>query len=177
MSTTLSDLEDAIFEWLETITGREIVRSDHDEGHLPKEPYCSFRINETKPLDHPVAVLSTDGLTETIEQMSEIKVKIVLLGGAASAVINRVIASMWAADRNVDLWAISGLGGFTNPLDLTSLETGAMRQRWETTLTLYTTLSEDFTGQFQEVFELSVVETDKGLIYEEDQPIDKLAGC
>lgn len=172
MSTTLSELEDAIHDWLKIITGRETVRSNYDEQGLPITPYCAFRIKETVPMDHPTRTLSGDGLTETIEVMNQVKINITLLGGEASAAINKVIASAWAANRNIDLWVISGMGGFSNPLDLTSLETGAMRQRWEATLTLYTTLAESFAGEFQEVFELSINETDRGLTYKEDQPVN-----
>lgn len=177
MLTTLKELEDAIYDWLLLATGREIVSGGYDEMQGSSVPSIAFEIKNINNHDHPTRSLSVDGLTESIEQSAEIKIKIVVLGGSAMQAINRVIASTWSATRSFDLWKICGLGGFTPPIDLTALETGALRQRWESTLTLYATIGEDFTGEYFESYKLTVNETDLKQIHLKDQPVDPLENC
>ena len=177
MSTTLSELEDLIYDWLLDVTGREVVSAGYNESGVPSVPYCASEIKDTNPLDHPVVKLSADGLTESIETLKTFSVKIQLIGGNAATSIGRVTASVWSTARHFDLWTVAGLGGLTPSIDLTKLETGKLRQRWETKLTLYATIKDDFTGEYEESFSLTVNENDKGLIYSEDQPIDPKQGC
>ena len=174
---SLDELEDKIYAWLVLVTARTVISAGYDEQGKPSSPYCNFEIKNTKPFDKPVVNLSNDGLTESIETLMEVSIKIMLVGGNAMTTVNRVVASAWAASRNHDLWDVSGLGSFSNPIDLTALETGTQRQRWETNLILYATISEEFTGEYQEKFNLIVNENDKGLIYEVEQPINKTENC
>ncbi|MPW31955.1 hypothetical protein F9L16_23660 [Agarivorans sp. B2Z047] len=172
MSTTLDELEKALHDWLALVTSRVIVAAGYDEQPRPKDPYCSFQITDTKPLDHPVTTLSEDGLTESIYQQHSVQVTLEVIGGNSNQVINRILSSTWSAGRSFDLWKLCGLGGFTEPNNLTALEVGTLRQRWQSKLTLHTTLRENFTGEYQNTFNLSINETDKGEVYNKDQPVD-----
>ena len=170
MSTTTKKLEEVLYDWaFSLIPSRVVIISNQVDGNSPNEPYISIRLTQSPTSQNPEVTLSDNGELETISQRCLFTVNVECVGDEAfqdakSACIV-LASSLYSANRYLDLWTVSGLGGVaTGPQSLTTATLATNRSRWQFQYTLYAVIDNSFTGQYFDNLELKVIDGDTDTI-------------
>ena len=162
MSTTFDEIRDAVLSWCNEITGRTVVLANTGEqAQLNVESVEVFISQITAPTFEE-SVISEDGLTETIESNTFLRVQLDVFGGNAMQAASKLARSLWSQRRYLDLWTIVGLSKINETLDLTALLTGTRRARAQFSFDVYCILADDFESDFIEEIETTLVIEDRG---------------
>lgn len=164
--TTLADVETTVYGWINSVMalGESL---DGDGGPLIRTAHIGIMFTAVKHAEWGTEILSTDGLTQTVNNQADVTIKISCHGQHghdAMQMASTLINSLKSTARWMDLWAIGGKGEVTPITDLSALETGAIQGRAQFQFTLHTCLTDNFTHDYFNSILINVTETNKGLV-------------
>lgn len=145
---TITEIETAVAAWLNAVRGaRQLVKGRIGEAAAPALPYLMYAVDITElPSSIPVDV----GATQTarapdtrVEVIMSVVGDITAGGHAARNDAATLALSLRHSQRTVDVLAQCGLWGVSTIRNLTAVEVGAMRQRYDLTVTLSAILTAD----------------------------------
>ncbi len=145
---TITEIETAVAAWLNAVRGaRLLVKGRIGEGAAPAVPYLMYAVDLTElPDSIPV---DTDTLQTARAPDTRLEVAMSVVGDIAAG--NRsarndaatLALSLRHSQRTADVLAQCGLWGVSPIRNLTAVEVGAMRQRYDFTVTLSAILTAD----------------------------------
>ncbi len=141
--TTLVQLKQGVAALMKVMLPNRIIHEGMvGEGAAPNRPYMIYRLES---FDLPDSIVNNidevgEDFTQSIRAMTGVIFGLSFIGGDAFADAQRFMLSVRMTQRSGDLWKICGLSGFSPIQDLTALEVGAMRQRVDVKMTLFTSL-------------------------------------
>lgn len=164
---TITELESAVAAWLNAVRGaRQLVKGRIGEAPAPAVPYLMYAVDIAElPAHMP---LDTDGTTQTVRAPdTRVEVPISVVGdittGGHSARNDAAafVMSLWQSQRTADMLAQCGLWGVGPVRNLTAVEVGTMRQRYDFTVTLSAILTADAPAETIEsvtagIYELTI---------------------
>ena len=165
-TTTFNQVRDAMLQLCEDVTGRELVLANAGLGPKPEFPYVEVYATLAKSPNFQTSTLADDGLTETVHAISTIDVRLDFYGGDAMQDASKLLRSLDAEQRWVDLYNICGRENIQDLRDLTFLETGARKQRAQVTVSLSCVLADTFDAGYAETVPIDLYDQD-GLIAED----------
>lgn len=179
---TLDEVRDAFLLWARTITGRKVVLANTANSEFPKlrVPYVEVFITSYENPTYQVSQLSEDGLTETVRAIIRQSIELNIYGGNAMQDASKLSRSLWTATRYLDLWKVCGLASVGVISDLSALETGAIKQRSNFIIQIYSTLLDTFAASFVDDLPVEISVDEKGFSKEyqgNENPREKDAVC
>lgn len=161
---TLTQIETAVAAWLNAIRGaRQLVKGRIGEAPVPAVPYLTYSVDL---VDVPDLVPVDLGTTTQTARASATPIELVVQfvgdlpdghvarNDAAAAVLSLRHSQRWA-----DLYTAAGLAGVSPIRNLSQLETGAMRQRFDVRLTLSAILTADAPAELIETVQAGIYES------------------
>lgn len=138
---TLTDLETAVASWLNAVRGpRELVKGRIGEAAAPAVPYVMYSIDAVGELSALFEVEDDGTIQRT--QASDTSVTVVmsvvgdLPGAPARNDALRILLTLGHSQRTADLLGKAGFLGLNGPRNMSAVEVGAMRQRWDCSVEL-----------------------------------------
>ena len=175
MATTLDALKRQVSRVMKaSAPARQVIEGRVGETAAPDGAYIMFSIDGFTPQDFPLVEV-TEVADEDIQTVTSTATSIVFLidfaGGDAMTDASRAIMFLRMSQRAFDLYAIAGLLGVSNPINLSALEVGTTRSRVQFRLTLSAAL--DLTGAAEVIDSLEVTVANEVSGYDETFTIER----
>lgn len=145
---TITEIESAVAAWLNAVRGaRQLVKGRIGEAAAPAVPYLMYSVDITElpssiPVDMDIAQTARAPDTRVDVTMSVVG-DIASGAHAARNDAATLVLSLRHSQRTADVLAQCGLWGVSPIRNLTAVEVGAMRQRYDLTVTLSAILTAD----------------------------------
>ena len=129
---TVSEIEDYVFSWAVSVTGRPGLIGN--EGvQAPEEPYVSVMAVLVDNPDHDIVSTSVDNLSETIRGMYRVDMSLQAIGGGSSnnpySALSRFVKSMESNERQLSIREFgAGISG-VEPIRDISTVSGSVTER------------------------------------------------
>lgn len=146
---TITEIESAVAAWLNAVRGaRQLVKGRIGEAPAPAVPYLMYAVDLTQlPDSIPVDLGATAQTARAPDTRLEVVLSVVGdITSAAHSARNDAAAlalSLRHSQRTTDVLAQCGLWGMSPIRNLTAVEVGTMRQRYDLTVTLSAILTAD----------------------------------
>lgn len=179
MAITLDALKRALSKAIKgAVSARQVIEGKVGEDAAPSSPYVMFSIDGFTPSDFPVTTITGPDDAE-IQTVTACAVPVVFLidvvGGKGSndawQDTSNIILNLRLSQRSFDLYAVCGLMGVTNPVNLSALETGSMRSRVQFRITLSAALDLTAEAEIIESIDVTVIEPQR--LYDETFTIEQ----
>lgn len=160
-ATTLKALSDALGRMLLTVRSTLVV-GRVGEVSVPATPFIMYAVDTFTPQGFTVTEIAGDKPDETQTVQSRatpVTFVVEVIGGEAAQDAWACCAVLRQSQRWLDLWGISGLAGVSDPINLSALETGTMRQRWQLRITLFATL--ELTNAAEVIEQVTITTADR----------------
>lgn len=145
---TLTQVESAVAAWLNAVRGaRALVKGRIGEAAAPAVPYLMYSVGTVElPDSIPVAmdVSQTARAPDTVVEVNISVVGDITTGGhAARNDATALVLSLRHSQRTLDIKAAAGVWGVSQVQNMSALEVGTLRQRYDLTVTLSVILTAD----------------------------------
>lgn len=158
-------LERAVADFLLAVApARVLVKANDSEAGQPAGPFTEYDLNTAGGLSKALA--RVDSAQDVQAIAATITVRLRFFGGAAMQDAVNTALSLHATQRTFDLYAVCGLLGVSNPVDLTALELGTMKPRVDMTLTLSAML--DWTTEAETIGSVQITVPPSGTVTVEE---------
>lgn len=144
---TITQIETAVAAWLNAVRGaRELVKGRIGEAAAPSVPYLMYSVDVVQLPDSIPTRIADD--TQTAGAVAVLEVALSFVGDIAPGHSARndaslIMLSLRHSQRTADILAVAGLMGVGSITNMTALEVGTLRQRYDCRLTLSATLTAD----------------------------------
>lgn len=137
LTTTISELEDLFYDYLFAIVpDRDIKYITNGNYPQTNKPSVFIVTNPFIGNTHPV-VGRDDGEVETVTQVGAITFTVDVVGGSFQADTAKIQGGFWSANFWKTIGTKSGLGEIATGQDLSRLETGTIKGRYQFSITLH----------------------------------------
>lgn len=145
---TITQLETLVVSWLNAVRGaRELVKGRIGEAAAPSVPYLMFSVDVVQ-LPDSIPNRITGNTQTAAAVVGQVEIAMSFVGDlpaphSARNDATSTLISLRHSQRTADIYAGAGLMAVGPITNLSGLETGAMRQRFDCRLTLSATLTAD----------------------------------
>lgn len=143
---TITEVQDAIYDWLEPACAPAPVDWENEDDADRKDTRVAIRLQEGAAQPHPVTTVvdGVEGTTEVVLLTLVINTR----GRDAQERAQKIRASLWASQRSGfdALWKYVGLSDASAIANLSALESAQVGPRYEFRVKLFTALVHDFAA-------------------------------
>ena len=137
ITTTIPQLKDLFYDYVESIvpnrTIRYIMRGDYPKTNKPSV-FISYVLTPSGSNYHSY---DTDNDTETVISDQLMTFTVDVVGGEFEIDTQKIIALLWHSEAWKTIFQESGLAAVTDPVDLTNIEQGNVRGRYQFNISLH----------------------------------------
>lgn len=150
---TITEIETAVAAWLNAVRGaRQLVKGRIGEAAAPSVPYLMYSVDIAElpssiPVDMGSGAQTARAPDTRIEVIMSVVGDIATGGHAARNDAAALVLSLRHSQRTADMLAQCGLWGVSPIRNLTAVEVGTMRQRYDLTVTLSAILTADASAE------------------------------
>lgn len=160
---TPTQLETAVAAWLNAVRGaRELVKGRIGEAPAPAVPYIMYSVDV---LELPDSIPThDDGTTQTVRASAvPVEIALSIVGDLAAPATARndaarLLLTLRMSQRTADVLAMAGLAGVGPVRNMSAVEVGTMRQRFDTRVTLSAILTAEAATETIGQVEIGVFE-------------------
>lgn len=133
---SIADVENALADMLTATTGRPVEQGRIGEGPAPSRPTAIWNLERIETVGRMRVEMGTR--QRIVASDTRMTFVVEMIGGNAADDMLRFLMSFRASQRWADIYRYCGLMRYTEPINLSAVETGRYRQRYETSITLST---------------------------------------